>query len=330
MSFEVMKKRREELKQIDSEIERISIYNAKNIGPILAKLMTEFEGIEYVYNPLYDDIREREVQEFPIKLHIPNLENELKYNKLSNKPKQYFLPPIGFLEEEYIKNDALDYVRCFIEYLNTKRIEEKLYTIDDTKLEELLNHYIKIKESNIQTRHNCRMEYINQLTSEKLEKERQEKCMIDRTSFFSALVYLLNHDNTFEFNAFQKYENIIEETNGGPIIKSYHTISAHTLLHKVKASSKIASTKVLYGTDLNEVKIDFDNNNLINFYKFKEQIIILYTNSILVKEFIDKLEEIYLSKFEITEEDILTILADIRNETKGMSKNLTKNEKIYL
>lgn len=184
-------------------IEKYSTFNVKDIGKILASLMSIYEAENYlvktisykIKGALFNDIMliinekkfeqltaKNEIQESQINIIVKNgfalkLLEDFSENQFPKKISIYEADPMGRVNQN-VNFRSFTYVKNFIEYVINYRIENNLENISFEDLEMLRNQFIKCNLEQIKEYHDYldekkRAEFETSLQHDKKVRNRQ-------------------------------------------------------------------------------------------------------------------------------------------------------------
>lgn len=288
---------------------------------ILIKLMNAFEGVEY-----YCKFNKRIVPICEYKYENIYPQIRLEYFKLgSSRPDDIeycffgtpgiFDPGIFHSKKNEIK---VDYIKSFFEYLYKYRKEEKYneMNIDDclnTFLLETTNWQDRIKKSN-----EMRKKQIQELEKEKEQKARErailESFKIDRILIYRALVHVINKYED-DMEAMHRYDSKWYRNGNWSEYNLYHT-----LLIRNKNETEEYST--LVGSDghfPDEEGLAYVSKKIktfISLYNLKETLEWILKDTKYAYSFLDDIWNELLNGNDISEEFIIGLLSDIKEQYK--------------
>lgn len=327
---------------LENKIESYSLYNSLEIGEIIAKLMSKFEGIDYYFT-------ERNGFDLLSGNFDYNIESNLKYGDIhpyyhytitNYKKKKFFwddekdddekicyILPSGYEAksslQSYHKNRDLKYIQVFVDFLYNKRSSEEIKSISFSQLEKILNEFLEISNDLQLERKQEIEEIINKRIMKQQRKEFENSCVIDRMLIFNSLLYIINH---YE-NDMSARLDFYEDWNYGnqwSKLEGYHK-----LIISYKGNEFVYKTLIdtfgcypdeeycFRGAHINpNIKTD------IPFFELKGTFYSIINYSTYLKDYFDMLEELYNNKKEITSSDVQEILIVLSNKNKENKKLL--------
>ena len=331
----LLKEKRHQEYELNSKIKELSTYDSISIGNIIAKLMSEFEGILYqcVKNNSwfgnYDYLVELKEDEKDFPRIFPNYKLE-KTNRNDNFKKEKstlaFLPPSDLIsnydsskEPEEINTS---YIQYFIDFLYDKRSSNALYKITNEELENILQEFLLITRELQQQRKEEIAKQIEERLRYKKRLEFEKSCIIDRKLIYNSLTYIINHyeDN---ITATQEYEEDWNRSSQWSELYGYHNLIINDGNNKTCFKTEVDHDGCFPDEEYCGISIDFNKDTNICFFDIKKVIIPIINNYIYVKQFMDMIEILYNEKNNISIDDIQQILALISNDRK-VSKKVKK------
>lgn len=320
--------------ELQNKIKRYSTYNSKQIGSIIAKLMTSFEGIEYwclkkadlvlfldydyVIEPKIDNVYKGYV--YP-RYEIKNRELEKPFFN-TDKDAECYMFPAGFKLDSN-ENKNIEYIELFIDYLYKRRCEKVLEIITELELENILQEFLGLTKYLQQQRKIEIADKIGGISKRKKREEFEKACVIDRKLIFNSLAYIINH---FEENmtASQETEQEWVRSTSWSELKGYHKLTIKWNNKCVSFKTKVDSSGCYPDEEYCGVYIDINKDTDICFFDIKRKLLPILNNSSYAISFINKLEEMYLEKQNISLEDINLLLVSVSNEKKEEQRVLKK------
>ena len=327
---------------LENKIESYSLYNSLEIGEIIAKLMSKFEGIDYYFT-------ERNGFDLLSGNFDYNIESNLKYGDIhpyyhytitNYKKKKFFwddekdddekicyILPSGYEAksslQSYHKNRDLKYIQVFVDFLYNKRSSEEIKNISFSQLEKILNEFLEISSDLQLERKQEIEEIINKRIMKQQRKEFENSCVIDRMLIFNSLLYIINHYENdmsarLDFYEDWNYGNQWSELEG-----------YHKLIISYKGNEFVYKTLIdTFGCYLDEeycfrgAHINPNIKTDIPFFELKGTFYSIINYSTYLKDYFDMLEELYNNKKEITSSDVQEILILLSNKNKENKKLL--------
>ena len=327
---------------LEHKIESYSLYNSLEIGKIIAKLMSAFEGIDYYFS-------ERDIFDILIGNFDYNIESNLKsgdihpyyhYTITNYKQKKYFwddennedekicyILPSGYTAksslQSYYRNNNLKYIQVFVDFLYNKRSSEEIKNISFSQLEKILNEFLETSSDLQLERKQEIEEIINKRIMKQQRKEFENSCVIDRMLIFNSLLYIINHYENdmsarLDFNEDWNYGNQWSELEG-----------YHKLIINYKDNEFVYKTLIdTFGCYPDEeycfrgAHINPNTKTDIPFFELKDTFYSIINYSTYLKDYFDMLEGLYNNKKEITSSDVQEILILLSNKNKENKKLL--------
>lgn len=325
---------------LKNKIENYSTYNSIEIGKIIAKLMSVFEGIDYYFSKR--DIFDIFTRSFDYKIEAFNKDNiypNYFYVITNIKQKTFFweednqeeklcyLPPSSYSDnsslQSYYRNNNLKYIQVFVDFLYNKRSSEELKNISLSKLDEILNEFLEVSSDLQQKRKQEIEDIINKRIMKQQRKEFENSCVIDRMLIFNSLLYIINHyenDMSARLDFYEEwdYGNQWSELEG-----------YHKLIINYNGMETIYKTLIdTFGCYPDEeycfsgAHINPNQKTDIPFFELKDTLYSIIKHSTYLKDYFDMLEELYNNKKEITSSDVQEILILLSNKNKENKKVL--------
>ena len=327
---------------LKNKIESYSLYNSLEIGKIIAKLMSAFEGIDYYFSER--DIFDIFTRNFDYKIEtcskykdniypkyfyiINNIKQKtIFWDEDNQEEKLCYLPPSRYNDnsslQSYYKNGNLKYIQVFIDYLYNKRSSEKIKDISISKLEEILNEFLELSSDLQQKRKQEIEEIINERIMKQQRKKFENSCVIDRMLIFNSLLYIINHYENDMIARLDFYEEW-DYGNQWSELKGYHK-----LIINYKDNEFVYKTLIdTFGCYPDEeycfrgAHINPNTRTDIPFFSLKDTLYLPIQHSTYLKDFFDMLEILYDNKKNITSDDIKEIHIVLSNKNKEKLKKL--------
>ena len=295
---------------LEHKIESYSLYNSLEIGKIIAKLMSAFEGIDYYFS-------ERDIFDIFTGNFDYNIESNLKsgdihpyyhYTITNYKQKKYFwddennedekicyILPSGYTAksslQSYYRNNNLKYIQVFVDFLYNKRSSEEIKNISFSQLEKILNEFLETSSDLQLERKQEIEEIINKRIMKQQRKEFENSCVIDRMLIFNSLLYIINHYENdmsarLDFYEDWNYGNQWSELEG-----------YHKLIINYKGNEIVYKTLIdTFGCYPDEeycfrgAHISPNTKTDIPFFSLKDTLYLPIQHSTYLKDFFDMLE----------------------------------------
>lgn len=316
---------KDEIYELNKKIEKYSKYNTVQIGNIIAKLMTSFEGIKYscVKNDVFfldcdysieAVSNDRNFDTIYYNVRIKSLMKKKSIFDKEDLTKICLMPPTGFNQNENLPL----YVQMFIDYLYERRTSKSLERITEKEIEKIEKEFLEITQE-LQEQRKSEIEKAKQ---EKIEEEKKEKfqksCLIDRKLIYNSLSHVINN-----------YEE-------GMTCKKEKEICGFSAYHKLiieKGEKREVYEELIdhddsYPDEFYEGNLNMNKDTDICFFNLKRRISYLIEDSVYPKKFMNMVEELYKEKKNITVDDIHQILVIISNEKQSKKYKLVKKQKV--
>lgn len=325
-----LKRIEQEELELHNKISKLSTYEMTQIGNIIAKLMTQFEGIPYhcIKNDwAFRDCNyciEPKDKKFAMDSIYPNYKLKGIDSFLCSKAKTSLclLQLSTFTSNNRkITKHTESYIQVFIDYLYEKRSSQSLYEISIEKLDEFLQEFLEMSKI-LQLQRKEEIE--NLLEKRWLLKKREEyekSCLIDRKLIFNSLAYIINHYEE-NMSAIQETEEEWSRSNQWSELYGYHKLTIKFNGEKVFFKTKVDSVGVYPDEEYCGVYVNVNKDTNICFFDIKRVFMPILNNSNYAINFMNMIEEIYGEKCSITAEDIHTLFVSISNEHKSKQKML--------
>lgn len=327
-----LKQLQQEEGELKNKIVKYSTYDSVPIGNIVAKLMTSFEGIEYYFSKCdlffsdYDYVIEpksnnRDIINIYPSYNIKNIKQERFFFDPSEKKEQCYLPPSSFNRFHHSPKKDIEYIQLFIDYLYERRSSKSLEEISEKELEQILQEFLDISIELQEQRKKEVEEKIKEQRKKQKRREFEESCVIDRKLILNSLAYIINH---YEKNMSAKLEKEEEWSRSFDWSKliGYHKLTIHYNEEEVCFKSIIDCNGCYPDEEYCGVYIDMDKKTDICFFELKHTLSPVLKNSNYILGFMNNIEEMYLTKQNITTEDINQLLVNIANDKKSKQKIL--------
>ncbi len=332
-----MKNLNMDVSELEMFIEKYSIYNYRFLSVIITKLMTNFEGVEYQAIPyfnIYTDLKylicENDLTKYPWEFNLPTLKYS-KYNKvLFDKYDREFkclFSPSGYPGSFENKEDDLFYIQDFADYLFKIRVEKNIVNISLCELEKLLEEYLKITIKQQKERQNKRIESTKKKKEERVIKDFQYCCNVDRQTFLSSIVYLINNYSNDRYFA---AEQLKEERQNSTTLVLYQNIKiVDKYENKVLSFDGLIDVDAIYPEEEKYKYINKNKDMNISFYNVKKEFKSLEDNCEIYKIFMDKIESLY-DKYKynmpkpVSKEEVLQALKEVCSLYNKNNKVLLK------
>ena len=335
-----VKKQEKELQEIKKRIRTYSTYKSKQIGKIIAKLMSQFEGVDYKCSKTSldfswnSDYRIDPVSsKSPLYCHpgfkIRNIEENKPsyYKENKDEPAYCFITPSNLKSGPSIKfctgNDDINYVQIFLDYLYVKREQNNLIELSDEDLEEILQSFLKESVELQQERKIQIEEIIKEKEKIKREKDFKASCMIDRNLIYNALIYIINN---YDKGLYARQEKIKDWDyyNEASVLTGYHILTITYNNNDIQFKDIIDSDEV-YPDEEYAAQININKKGKICFFELKKTFSRILNYSVYAYNFMKIISDLFYEKGEVNSDDIEQALIDISNEYKKNRKIKLKN-----
>lgn len=336
-----LKELQQEEVELKNKIIKYSTYDLIEIGNIIAKLMTLFEGkqyyckknnfcwaYDYCIEPIRYDSSNMSIYAF---YEIKKLKQERIPFDTSEKKDKCYLPPSSFHSNNSSninsKYSDTEYVQVFLDYLYQKRSSKLLEEINEKDLDNILQEFLEISIELQQQRKDEIERKIEEKIRYQKRREFEKSCIIDRKLILNSLAYIINH---YEENMSAKLEKK-EEWSGGSQwseLTGYQILTINYNDREIYFKTKIDSIGCYPDEEYCVGHINMNKNSNICFFEIKSELSSVLKNSNYLLEFMNSIEEMYLEKQNITIEDIQQLLVNISNDNKSKQKTLSLYKKV--
>ncbi len=331
-----LKQLKQDEMKIKNKIVKYSTYNSIIIGNVLAKLMTLFEGIEYCFSKKdilssdYDysiqpKSNNRDIINIYPNYKIKNIKQEKLFFDTNIKKEKCYLPPSSFIKNTlfpyHSQNKNIGYIQLFIDYLYERRSNKSLEEISEKELVKILENFFEISRGLQQQRKKEIEEKIKELVQKQKRKEFEKSCVIDRKLILNSLLYIINHYEK-NMNAKLEKEKKWSRSFDWSELIGYHKLTINYNDKEVCFKAIIDSNGSYPDEEYCGVYIDMNKKTNICFFELKYALSNVLKNSNYILWFMNSIEEMYLTKLNITAEDINQLLVNISNDKKAKQKVL--------
>ncbi len=326
-----LKELQQEEIRLKNKIVKYSTYDLVQIGKIIAKLMTLFEGIEYYFSN-YDYCIEpkssnRDIMYIYPDYEIKNMKQEKLFFDISEKKEKCYLPPSDFSKntssQYHLQNKDIEYIQLFIDYLYERRSSESLEEISEKGLEGILQGFLEISIELQQQR----KKEIEEKTKEQIQKQKrrefEKSCVLDRRLILNSLAYIINHYEENMSAKLEKEKEWFRRSQWSELI-GYHKLTIHYNDRDICFKSKIDSEGCYPDEEYCGVYIDMNKHTDICFFEIKNALSFVLRDSNYLLGFMNSIEEVYLEKRNVTTEDIHQFIVDISNDKKSKRRVLKR------
>lgn len=340
------KKTKQTQLELEEKITSYSTYNSIQIGDILAKLMTAFEGIPYRCTK-YDDVwilndcccsiepisRDKNIGSIYPSYKIKKLAENHCCLGTKDETERCYLPPSTFqsnFESSYrFKRESNPYIPpyipLFLDYLYERRSSKLLGEILEKELEEILREFLEITKPEQQQRKDTIEKKTEEIHQKQKRKEFEQSCFISRKLIYNSLSYIINN---YEENMTAIKETEAEWTRS----RNYSELYGY---HKLVIN--FFNKEIIYRTitdhlgcypdeEHNGWSVDTNQDTDICFFDLKNTLAPIIKNSIYVKKFMDMVEFLYDQTKIISADDIHQILVVISNENRAKQRKFRKKK----
>lgn len=335
-----LKELQQEEVELKNKIIKYSTYDLIEIGNIIAKLMTLFEGKEYYCSknnllwdcdyciePINYNIGDMDIYAF---YKIKKLKQERILFDTREKKDKCYLPPSNFHSNNSLKENSkygdVKYVQIFLDYLYQRRASKLLEEINEKELEEILQEFLEISIELQQQRKEEIDKHIEEQIQYKKRRQFEKSCVIDRELILKSLSYIINH---YEENISAKLEKEEEWSRDSQWSKltGYHKLIINYNNREISFKAKIDSEGCYPDEEYCGVYVDMNKHSDICFFEIKNELSPVLKNSNYLLEFMNSIEDMYLEKKNITTEDIQQLLVNISNDKKNKQRILIMSKK---
>ena len=318
-----LKKLQKEETEIRNKINKYSTYNSLQIGNIIAKLMTNFEKVEYhcSKNNLsfldYDYCIEPKYNRDNI---YPSFKfKNIKHDNFFVNREECYLVPSNY-KTNNSQNNEIEYIQFFIDYLYEKRSNRLLLEVSELDLEEILQEFLKLTENLQEQRMFEITKELEKRIKEQKRKEFEKSCMIDRKLIFNSLTYVINHyeDN---MSAKQEKEEEWKRNYNWSKLTCYHKLTINSNDKEVCFKTEIDSKGCYPDEEYCGIYIDINKDTSICFFDLKNKLLPIIDNSNYLNEFMNMIENLYYEGKKINNSDIQEFLILLSNQHKVKQKN---------
>ena len=324
--------------ELNNKINELSNFDSRLIGDIIAKLMTEFEGVLYqcVKNNSWFGQYDYSIEPKVNDNGFPPIYSNYKLKKINNKGNIYnyqenksltFLPPSSFMSDYELNKESEEigdsYIQYFIDFLYKKRSKALIYKITNEYLEIILKEFLLITKD-LQEQ---RKEEITRKLEEKLQYEKrlefEKSCLIDRKLIYNSLTYIINNyeDNIL---ATQEYVEDWSRSSQWSELYGYHNLTIQKGENTVCFETVVDQKGCYPDEEYCGVYVNLNKDTNICFFDLKKSVLPIIKNCVYVEIFLNMVENLYNENNNIVVEDIQQIMAIISNERKSKKRILKK------
>lgn len=202
-----------------------------------------------------------------------------------------------------VECESLDLVQKFIDYLYTVKSSEMLAGIDKQNLETFYIEYLdSIKQTN-----SCGI-------------NNEQLYVVDRTSFFNAISYIVNNYSTGVIALQDKHSEWVTTDKRNTLIV-YHKLSIKSYLQNVAYETEVDRCDC-YPTEKESAIVNYGRQTNINYFELKDLIYpVLSSNSCCCK-FMELIEDRFNDTKVLTDIDINEFLDSLKKEYPRKVKKL--------
>lgn len=324
--IKLLKRIEQEELELHNKINKLSIYDMAQIGNIIAKLMTQFEGIPY--HCIKNDWAFRDCN-YCIEPKDKRFTMDSIYSSYKLKGIDSYFPSkdetslcLLQLSTEHTES----YIQVFINFLYEKRSSQSLYEISSEKLDEFLQEFLEMSKT-LQLQRKEEIE--NLLEKRVLRKKREEyekSCLIDRKLIFNLLAYIINHYEE-NMSAIQETKEEWSRSSQWSELHGYHKLTIKFNGEEVSFKTEVDSEGVYPDEEYCGVYVNVNKDTDICFFAIKRVFIPILNNSSYAINFMNMIEEMYGKKRNITAEDIHPLFVSVSNEHKSKQRILRMEKK---
>lgn len=336
-----LKKLQQEEVELKNKIIKYSTYDLMEIGNVIVKLMTIFEGklyyctknnfcwsYDYCIEPIRYNSSNMSIYAF---YEIKKLKQErIPFDTSENNDKCY-LPPSSFHSNNSSNTNSkyndTKYVQIFLDYLYQRRSSKLLEEIKKKDLEDILQEFLEMSiELQQQRKEEIERKIEEQIQYQK-RREFEKSCVIDRKLILNSLAYIINH---YEEDMSAKLENN-EEWSGSlqwSELTGYQILTINYNDKKIVFKAKIDSEGCYPDEEYCVGHIDMNKHSDICFFEIKNKLYPVLKDSNYLLEFMNSIEQMYLEKQNITTEDIQQLLVNISNDNKSKQRFLKRSNNV--
>ena len=327
--LKLLKKLETEKSELENKIKKLSTYDIEQIGFILAKLMEQFEDIEYCCEKNYFYNNKYNIS--PKKSYNNEFRNVYSSLSLStiNSPNLFNIEEgrkCVLYPSSYSSNISIEYIQKFIDYLYEERNAKSLYEITNEQIIQILNDFINISlQLQLERKKEIQLS-IEKNIQRKKKKEFEQSCLIDRRLIYNSICYIINHydDN---LSATQTTETNRSASNQWITLDGYSNLIISKGDSEITYSTLVDSDGCYPDEEYCGLYVNLQKDTKICFFELKEQIIRIVKDSYYVKSFIEMIENEFYNNNEITYEYIENILVGLSNEKKSQKKLVLNQNK---
>lgn len=316
--------------ELNNKINELSTFDSRLIGDIIAKLMTEFEGVIYqcvknnswfgeynylvetkcnnnIFPPIYSNYKLKKIN------NNGNIYNEQENKSLSFLPPSSFISNYGSNKESEEMGNS--YVQYFIDFLYNKRSKDKLIKITNEELEIILKEFLMITKDLQQQR----KKEISRKFEEKYEYEKrlefEKSCLIDRKLIYNSLTYIINNYEE-NISATQEYVEEWSRSSQWSELYGYHNLTIQKGENIVCFKTVVDQNGCYPDEEYCGVYINLNKDTDICFFDLKKSVFQIIKKCVYVEKFLNMVESLYNKNNDIVVEDIQQIMSIISNDRK--------------
>ena len=316
-------------KEYDFNFSRIKYYTYPFdiIVNILIKLMSTFEGVEYCFKYNNKIVPICEYKYKNIYPHIKLNSFKLGSDHASDIKYCFFGTPSIFDSGIFhsSKNEIkVDYIKYFFKYLYKYRVEnnDNMMNIDN------LLHLFILENTDWQDRvkknNEKQKKQIQEREKEKKKRAKEieflESFMIDRTLIYYSFIFVINkYEDNLE--AMHRYDSSWYRNGNWSELNLYHTLIINNK-NSTQEYSTLVESDGHYPDEEGLACVSKKTKTLISFYSFKKTFEWILKDTKYANSFLDDIWNNLLEENAISEEVIIRLLSDIKEQYKKSDKVL--------
>ena len=304
-----LKELQQEEVELKNKIIKYSTYDLIEIGNIIAKLMTMFEGkqyycaknnlvwdCDYCIEPISYNVGDMSIYAF---YKIKRLEQKRIPFDTSEKKDKCYLPPSSFHSNNSSNTNSkyndTKYVQVFLDYLYQRRSSKLLEEIKKKDLEDILQEFLEISIELQQQRKQQIQKKIKEQIQKQKRKEYEKSCVIDRELILNSLAYIINHHEEKMSAKLEKDEEWSRSSQWSELT-GYQILTIYYNNREISFKAKIDSEGCYPDEEYCGVYVDMNKHSDICFFEIKNELSIVLKNSNFLLKFMNSIEEMYLEK----------------------------------
>ena len=297
--LKLLKKLETEKSELENKIKKLSTYSIEQIGIILAKLMEQFEGVEYCcekdyfYNNKYNISPKKsynnEFRNVYSSLDLSTIDSANLFN-IKEKRTCVLYP------SSYNSNISIEYIQKFVDYLYEERNAKNLYEITNEQIVQMLNNFINVSlQLQLERKKEIQLSIKKNIQRIK-KKEFEQSYLIDRKLIYNSICYIINHydDN---LSATQTTETNRSESNQWITLEAYSNLIISKGDSKTIYSTLIDSKGCYPDEEYCGLYVNLQKDTKICFFELRDRINHCIKDSFHIKSFMEMIEiEFYNNK----------------------------------